>query len=74
MRFPRLPGQRTASEGPTEWLRQGFVVVLNKGHDLLLQVGDGREVASLDDAAHEDAEPTFDLVEPRRVLGFSLEQ
>src|SRR5689334_8956542 len=60
--------QRTANIGPAERLG-GAIEVVNKRQETLPQRLHRWKVAALDHAPHENAEPDFDLIEPRRMLG-----
>ena len=46
-----------------------FLVEPNVAQDLAPQIGDGRKDAAVDNLALELAEPTLDLIEPRRKGG-----
>ena len=46
-----------------------LVVIGDVAHELLLQVGDGREVPSFEHVRGENAEPDLDGVKPTAMLG-----
>ena len=63
-----LSCQRTASIGPLEWFGHGFVEIVNKGQHPLAEFLHRGETASFEEAPHQDAEPDFHLIQPRRML------
>ena len=48
---------------------QSLVEIVNKGQDPLLEVLHREETATFEQAAHQDTEPDFDLIEPRGMFG-----
>src|SRR6266540_4089257 len=61
--------KRATCIGPAKGLGHA-IEVLDKSQDLRPQIILGCEVAALDHPTHQDAEPDFDLIEPRRMLGY----
>src|SRR6266498_579702 len=61
--------KRATCIGPAKGLGHA-IEVLDKSQDLRPQIILGCEVAALDHPPHQDAEPDFDLIEPRRMLGY----
>ena len=62
-------GQRSSTVGPLEWLGKSLVEVFDEGADAVAEMLDGDEVATAKKATTQDAEPQFDLVEPRGAFG-----
>ncbi len=68
-----LYGECFALVSPLEGFCHRAVVILDKSQDLAFQVFDGFEIASFDDFTNQDAEPNFDLVQPRSMFGCVVE-
>src|SRR5207245_10977763 len=67
-RFPVLHVEGPTRISPLERLGHRFVEILDEGQDLVPQIRHRLEIATLDDATYQDAEPNFDLIQPRGVL------
>src|ERR1700681_1091196 len=59
--------KRPTRVGPTEWLREHVVEVVDELRDAGAQVLEGGEAGALEQAPRQDGEPDFDLVQPRAV-------
>jgi hypothetical protein len=71
--FDSLSGQRLALVGPLERFGHRAIVVVDEGQNLRLQVLYAGEGTALEDLAHQDREPDFDLVHSGTVFGGVME-
>src|SRR2546421_11942477 len=58
---------------PFERLGHGVVIIVDERQDPGLQVLDRKKRAPFEQLAHQNAEPDFDLIDPRTVLGGVME-
>ena len=54
--------------GPFKRMGHGPIRVGNESQDLFLEILQGAEISSLEQFAHQDAEPDFHLIHPGSVL------
>ena len=59
--------------GPFERFSHRAVIIVDERQDLGLQVLDGKKRAPFEQLAHQNAEPDFDLIHPRTVLGGGMD-
>ena len=58
---------------PLERLGHRVVIIVDERQDFGLEVLDGKKRAPFEQLAHQNAEPDFDLIHPRTVLGGVME-
>ena len=62
--LPGLRGQGTSRVRPFEWFGHRPVEVVNKSQNTLAELHHRGETSPLEQAAHQDAEPEFNLIQP----------